>query len=301
MSEYFFIVNPAAGQGSGRKAAEVLSELLRRHTVVHKMAFTQRPGHARELAQSAEGRFVVAVGGDGTINEVSNALQNTDRVLGVIPTGSGNDFIKSAGIPRRIEDALDLILRGRIRRIDAGRVCVGVSGNGSIQYAPARIFVNGVGVGFDAAVAYRTTQIRYLRGTALYLLAVLQTLGKFRPPYFTVRVDGSSWSGRHLLVATGNGKCAGGGFYLTPAAEVDDGFLDVCAIEDVSVIKVLRLIPSVMQRKQIQDRQVKYMRGKVIELSSSDHFAVHADGEIIGREVQAVKLEVLPEAMQIFG
>lgn len=301
MSEYLFIVNPAAGQGSGRKAAERLSELLRQHAVVHTMVLTQRPGHAKELAQSANRRFVVAVGGDGTINEVSNALHNTDRVLGVIPTGSGNDFIKSAGIPNRIEDALDLILRGRIRRIDAGRVCVGEPTNGSIQYAPARLFVNGVGVGFDAAVAYRTTQIRYLRGTALYLLAVLQTLGKFHPPHFKARVDGMSWDGRHLLIATGNGKCAGGGFYLTPAAEVDDGFLDVCAIGDVSVMKVLRLIPSVMKRKQIQDKQVKYLRAKMIELSSSDLFAVHADGEIVGQEVQEVKIEVLPGAIQIFG
>jgi YegS/Rv2252/BmrU family lipid kinase len=301
MAEYAFIVNPAAGQGSGRKAAGRLSELLRQHAVVHKMVFTQRPGHAKELAQSADSRFVVAVGGDGTINEVSNALQNTDRVLGVIPTGSGNDFIKSGGIPKRIEDALDLILRGRIRRIDAGRVSVGVSENGSIQYAPARLFLNGVGVGFDAAVAYRTTQIKYLRGTALYLLAVLQTLGKFRPPHFTVRIDGLSWDGQHLLIATGNGKCAGGGFYLTPAAEVDDGFLDVCAIGDVSVMKVLRLIPSVMKRKQIHDKQVKYLRAKMIELSSSDLFAVHADGEIVGQQVQAVKIEVLPGAIQIFG
>lgn len=301
MAEYAFIVNPAAGKGSGRKAAERLSELLRRHAVVHRMFFTVKPGHATELVKSTDARFVVAVGGDGTINEVANALQSTDRVFGVIPTGSGNDFIKSAGIPRRMEDALELILRGPIRRIDAGRVSVGVVETGSIRYAPGRIFVNGVGVGFDAAVAYRTTQIRYLSGTALYLLAVLQTLGKFRPPHFSVRVDGLSWDGRQLLIATGNGKCAGGGFYLTPAAEVDDGFLDVCAIEDVSVFKVLRLIPSVMKRKQIQDKQVKYLRTKMIELSSSNLFAVHADGEIIGQEVQAVKIEVLPGALQIFG
>jgi diacylglycerol kinase (ATP) len=156
-------------------------------------------------------------------------------------------------------------------------------------------------VGFDAAVAYRTTQIRYLSGTALYLLAVFQTIGGFHPPRFRVRVDDTSWEAKNLLIATGNGKCAGGGFYLTPAAEVDDGFLDVCAIEDVSVIKVLRLIPSVMKRKEVQDKQVKYMRAKMIELSSSDFFAVHADGEVIGRDVQAVKLEVLPGVVQIFG
>jgi diacylglycerol kinase (ATP) len=301
MAEYVFIVNPAAGKGSGSKAAERLSELLRRHAVVHKMFFTGKPGHATELAKSTDARFVVAVGGDGTINEVANALRHTDRVFGVIPTGSGNDFIKSAGIPKQMEDALELILRGHIRRIDAGQVSVGVSASGSIKYAPGRMFVNGVGVGFDAAVAYRTTQIKYLSGTALYLLAVLQTIGGFHPPLFTVRVDGLSWDAQHLLIATGNGKCAGGGFYLTPDAEVDDGFLDVCAIGDVSLLKVLRLIPSVMRRKQIQDEQVKYLRAKIIELSSSDHFAVHADGEIIGRDVQAVKLEMLPGAMQIFA
>jgi YegS/Rv2252/BmrU family lipid kinase len=301
MAEYTFIVNPAAAKGSGRKAAERLSELLRRHAVVHTMFFTARPGHATELVKSTDSGFVVAVGGDGTINEVANALQNTDRVLGVIPTGSGNDFIKSAGIPRRMENALELILRGRIRRIDAGQVSIGVSANGSITHAPGRMFVNGVGVGFDAAVAYRTTQIRYLSGTSLYLLAVLQTIGGFRPPHFRVRADNASWEGRSLLIATGNGKCAGGGFYLTPNAEIDDGVLDVCAISNVSLLKVLRLIPSVMKRKQIQDMQVKYYQTKKLEIISSGNFTVHADGEIIGRDVQAVKLEVLPGVLQIFG
>ncbi len=301
MAEYAFIVNPTAGKGSGRRAAERLSGLLRRHAVVHKMFYTEKPGHATELVKSTDARFVVAVGGDGTINEVANALRNADRVFGVIPTGSGNDFIKSAGIPRRMEEALDLILRGHIRRIDAGQVSVGVYANGSINYAPGRMFVNGVGVGFDAAVAYRTTQIRYLSGTALYLLAVLQTIGGFQPPRFRVQVDDTSWDAKNLLIATGNGKCAGGGFYLTPDAEIDDGFLDVCAIGNVSLLKVLRLIPSVMKRKQIQDEQVKYLRAKKIELSSSDHFAVHADGEIIGRNVQAVKLDILPGVLQIFA
>ncbi|HSQ75407.1 MAG TPA: diacylglycerol kinase family protein, partial [Bacteroidota bacterium] len=278
-----------------------LERLLTRFGRPHELVRTERPGHATEIARDCVSRVVVAVGGDGTINEVANALAGSGRTIGIIPTGSGNDFIKSVGIPKRMESALELLRLGHERVIDAGVVRTGAWKNGSMEYAPARYFVNGVGAGFDASVARRVGEIRFLRGTPLYLLAVLQTLGRYQSPEFSCRTDSTEWRARKLLIASGNGRCAGGGFYLTPEAEVDDGLLDVCVIDDVSVLKILRLVPRVLAGKLVHDAQVNYQRTKELELSSAERFNVHADGEIVGREVHGVRLKMVASALRIVG
>jgi diacylglycerol kinase (ATP) len=299
--DYTFILNPMAGKGSGRRADELLEALLRGSGMKFKAWHTEAAGHATQLARQATTSHVVAVGGDGTINEVVNGLAGTDKILGIIPTGSGNDFIKSVGIPHAMKKALQVLQNGRVRPIDVGRVQTGRSSNGSIAYAPARLFANGVGIGFDAAVARRVSEITGLRGTALYLLAVLQTLGRYRAPEFVVRADAEVWSRRQLLIAVGNGRCAGGGFYLTPDAKVDDGFLDVAVIEDIPIVKALRLIPGVMGGKPVTNTSVTYRRIKRLEVSSSQEFDVHADGEIVGREVHGVRLEIVPGVLKVVG
>lgn len=291
-AEYTFIMNPMAGKGSGLRADEELEGLLRRSGLSYKVLYTEGAGHATHLARRARTRVVVAVGGDGTINEVVNGLAGSERVMGIIPTGSGNDLIKSLGIPHSVERALELLKAGHIRTMDVGKVQTGSLVHGSIQYAPWRLFANGVGIGFDAAVARRVAEITYLRGTILYLAAVLQIVGKYRSPEFTVRLDDATWSGRELLMAVGNGRCAGGGFYLNPEAEVADGLLDITAIADVPVFRVLGLIPGVMGGKPVKKSFVRYLRGKELEATSSERFNVHADGEIVGREVHGVRVGI---------
>jgi diacylglycerol kinase (ATP) len=297
--DYTFILNPMAGKGSGRKADRLLEALLRGFGMKFKAWHTEAPGHATQLARQATTSHVVAVGGDGTINEVVNGLAGTDKIMGIIPTGSGNDFIKSIGVPHAMKKALQVLLNGHVRTIDVGRVQTGRSLDGSMKYAPARLFVNGVGIGFDAAVARRVSEITGLRGTALYLLAVLQTLGRYRAPEFTVRADAERWNRRQLLIAVGNGRCAGGGFYLTPDAKVDDGVLDVTVIEDVPILTVLRLIPGVMAGKPVKNACVSYKKVNELEVTSSEEFNVHADGEIVGREVHGVRLEIVPGALKV--
>lgn len=301
MHEYTFILNPMAGKGAARKADDLLEVLLRNSGLKFRAWHTEAPGHATQLARQATTSHVVAVGGDGTINEVVNGLAGTDKIMGIIPTGSGNDFIKSVGIPRSMKKALDVLKAGHVRTIDVGRVQTGQRTNGSIKYAPARLFANGVGIGFDAAVARRVSEIKGLRGTALYLLAVLQTLGRYRSPELTVRTDDETWSDRELLIAVGNGPCAGGGFYLTPEAKVDDGILDVTVIQDVPIVKVLRLIPGVMAGKPVHNACVRYKKVKELEVSSSEVFSVHADGEIVGRDVHGVRLEIVVGALKVIG
>jgi diacylglycerol kinase (ATP) len=218
-----------------------------------------------------------------------------------LPTGSGNDFVKSVHIPKNVRSGLEILRAQNIRKIDAGLVMCARANGGSMKYAPGRYFVNGVGIGFDAAVAQRVSEIGHLRGTLLYLVAVLQTLGTYKAPEFRTAVGLSTLTGRQLLIAVGNGRCAGGGFYLTPEAAVDDGLLDVCLIQDVPVSKILRLMPAVMSGKRVEDKAVKYMRTSTLVTESSDRFTVHADGEVLGRDVVGVKMEVSAGSLLMIG
>jgi diacylglycerol kinase (ATP) len=297
------ILNPKAGQGAAAKLVSFLREGFQRRDAGYHMTMTSGPGHATELARSAKGSVVVAVGGDGTINEVVNGLVGTDKCLGIIPAGSGNDFIKSVKIPSNPSLALDRLFNDQRISVDIGTVeChqnwPSPSGDGATSI---RCFVNGVGVGFDAEVAAKTGEIRFLTGIPLYLLAVLRTLGRYRSPEFEIRIDEFRERARKLLIAIGNGRCAGGGFYLTPDARVDDGELDVCLVDDIPIPKILRLMPRVMRGNHHGIKQVNFQRGKEIDLASRDRFYVHADGEIVGRSVQRVEVRMLDWKLSVIG
>jgi diacylglycerol kinase (ATP) len=253
---------------------------------------TQRAGDGKTLAARADAEVVVAVGGDGTINEVANGIIGSGKVLGVIPAGSGNDFVKSARIPTRTSEAVNVLLAGRTTCIDIGSVVT----NSRIGHSPSnsqeRFFVNGVGIGFDAAVAEQTRHTRNLSGVMLYLVAVLGTLRKYRPCQFHIEIDSDSMSGRTLLVAIGNGACAGGGFYLTPDAMLDDGLLDVCVIEAKSALQILNLVPKVMRARHVGTSGVSLQRGSRIHIETEEPVLVHADGEILGDVSRSITVEV---------
>lgn len=293
-AEYTFIMNPMAGKGSGLRADEELEGLLRRSGLDYAVVYTEGAGDATLLARRSKSRVVVAVGGDGTINEVVNGIAGSERIMGIIPTGSGNDLVKSLGIPHGVGKALEVLKAGHVRTMDVGKVQTGTRENGSIIYAPWRLFANGVGIGFDAAVARKVSEITYLRGTLLYLAAVLQIVGRYRSPEFLVQVDDQTWTGRELLIAVGNGRCAGGGFYLTPEAAVADGLLDMTVVGDAPVWRILGLIPGVMSGKKVKRGFVRYLQGKNLEVTSLERFNVHADGEIVGREVHGVRVGIEP-------
>jgi YegS/Rv2252/BmrU family lipid kinase len=289
MKLFTFVVNPVAGKGAGKNVFRSIRGELEGRAIPYDVVETTGPGHATEAARSAATPVVVSVGGDGTINEIANGITGSGRSLGIIPAGSGNDFIKSVGVPRRPLQALQTLLHGVTRPVDIGTVRCAPSSEGGGNFE-TRLFVNGVGVGFDAAVAARTREIPVLSGTALYLLAVLQTLGRYAPPNFTIEFDGSSRQTRGLLIAVGNGKCAGGGFYLTPDARVDDGLLDICSVEDKNILQILSLMPRVMRGKHHGVPGVKFFKEKRLTISADDPFYVHADGEIVGANVRRVEI-----------
>jgi len=288
---YLFVVNPTAGKGRGARVEEWLSRKLARSDIDHHIVRTKGRGEAGGIARDAHADVVVAVGGDGTIHEIANGLIGTKKILGIIPAGSGNDLVKSLGIPQQRDEALRDLLGGSIRRFDAGRVQWSTHPDGNFK---ERFFVNGLGIGFDAAVAKTASELRYLSGTLLYLTAVLLTMRRYIPPLLEISLqEAGKGARRQLLVAVGNGACAGGGFYLTPTAKADDGLLDVCSIDAGSAFRILALVPKVLRGKHAGADGVTMYRGKEFTVSSDEPFPVHADGEFLGDSIRTLRVGVV--------
>ncbi len=302
MKTYSFIVNRIAGNGRAANIMAAFREELARRGAVYDVRYTSCTGDAVELARNAAGEVIVSVGGDGTINEIANGLP-AGKILGIIPAGSGNDLIKSLRIPKKPKEAFFCLLQDNVIEMDVGTVECGLKGGSVAQgRGPARIFTNGVGVGFDASVAIRKGEISFLKGTAVYVLAVLETLRTFDAPTFTVTTNGHlSITKQLLLAAIGNGKCAGGGFYLTPEANPSDGLFDVTLIDDVPIRTILHLMPRVMRGKHMGHPSVGSLRTNHIEMESATPFNVHADGEIVGRAIHRVEVKMLPKGLKVIA
>jgi diacylglycerol kinase (ATP) len=293
------ILNPYAGNWTGARRANDVRSALLAAGVKHDLVFTERPGHAVELAWRApdEGYdTVVAVGGDGTVNEVVNGLARAAQVdkpgiigtLGIIPIGTGNDFAEMSGIPLNLTEASRRLALGQTRLIDIGRV-------------NDRFFSNECGVGFEAQVAIEAQRLKRLRRFLVYLVAVFRALFRYRQPTMTVKWDSGEVTQRILMVSAGNGRRAGGGFYLTPEAKFDDGLLDYMYADALSRPEILRLLPKAMNGTHIYDPAAHLGRTTRLTITSTVPVPVHCDGEILTAEAQQVDIEVLPARLRLIS
>jgi diacylglycerol kinase (ATP) len=287
-----FIVNPVSGNGRTRKVLPHLLSLAKRIGLDFDMQLTQAPEHATELARehSAEFDVVVAVGGDGTVNEVAAGAVKSKAVMGVIPTGTGNDFARALGRLKSLQDYIHRIVDGKVKAIDTGVLTLN---NREL------IFVNGVGAGFDAEVARESLNVHRLKGLSRYLYAVLKTLAKYKSVQMSIELDDRLLEGKRYLVAVGNGISAGGGFLLTPDARLDDGLLDVCLVSDLSVGRVLRVLPSVLNGSHGKYPEVTMRQAKRIRIKSEMPVSIHRDGEVPSQKVSEFELRVDPGYLHI--
>lgn len=299
-----FIVNPRAGGGVLRRRMRRFAAALPHSGLQYDVQTTAYRGHAVDLAREAAKRsdVVVAVGGDGTVNEVVSGMVQSGRPvhLGVIPAGTGNDFAKMLSIPRDPAAALSALRRGVPTHVDYGRVrWTGKEDEGEA------VFVNAAGTGIDAHVAAAASRIRLLGGTPRYVAAVLKTLRIWSAPYVTVAVeqDGERREiGRseHLLILAGNGKCAAGGFYLTPDARIDDGKLDACVVRDASLGRILQLIPAVLRGGRHRDApEVTLARADRLVVHSASPLPIQADGEVLTSDALKITFEVVVGGLSV--
>jgi diacylglycerol kinase (ATP) len=286
-------MNPYAGRWTGRAALPKIEETLRRLGYPFELAITNGPDHAIILARAAmEAGYspIVAVGGDGTISEVINGLMeaaagDVSGPLGIIPAGCANDFARQLGLPRDVAAACRRLFAGHERVIDVGLV------NG-------RYFVNDVGVGFEPQVTLEARQIQWLRGTLVYLVAVFRALRHLRQPHMTIEWDGGRASHPMPLISVGNGNMTGG-FRLTPHARLDDGALDFVFAQRVTLLQILRLLPSTLRGTHIHHPLVVTGRATRIAVHSEEPVPVGIDGEVRATKVQDLNFTVLPAQLRV--
>ncbi len=293
------IMNPTAGKGLAARRLDAVLAAFRRHKIKPRVMETDGRGHARRLAEESSRAYdlVVALGGDGTVHETAWGLHSSggDAAFAVIPSGSGNDFAKMLNLPSRIDEIVTGIVNGKERSVDAGVASIRDVSGASIS----GFFVNAIGMGFDSMVAERARRSRKIRGTLGYLWVALRILGSWTPMTMAVSADGWRREGDTLMVTLGNGACSGGGFYLTPDADIFDGQLDLCLVEGRTVPQMLWLLPRTFRGGHVRARGVTYLKTSHTVIEMGAPIPVHVDGEILTEEAVEAEIKVLPAALTV--
>ncbi|MEM7007789.1 MAG: diacylglycerol kinase family protein [Thermodesulfobacteriota bacterium] len=292
---YIFIVNPTAGHGRSNSASELIREYLSDKEIKYDLQFTSKPGQAKRFARQAvdEGyTHIISVGGDGTSHEIVNGLMTaegqieSDVIFGIIPSGSGNDFPKSASIPLDIKQAVETVFSGRQNQVDVGKL-------------GDRYFINGLGIGLDGAVAHRFKNLKLLRGQFGYLLGSVQEAIGFKGFEVQIKIGDWEYQGSLLLTGASNGLYQGGKFKLAPDAKIDDRLLDFHVIKNMSIANRLIKIPKVLEGSHSGLDEVDIKTGTKMEIRLDQTVPAHTDGEPFYMEEGVHSVEILPGALNI--
>ena len=286
------IVNPTAGRGAGHGAqasVELARACGRAHGRTLDVCVTERSGHARDLAADAVragAALVVAWGGDGTVNEVASALIHTDVTLGIVPAGSGNGLGRDLGLPLRPAAALDVLMTGADRRIDAAML-------------DERAFVNVAGMGLDARVALRFAEIgRTGRGVWRYVQATLAEVLQFTPQALTLDVEGWPRRTEPMIVAFANSRQYGNNALVAPEARLDDGKLDVVWVGNRSLWAIVKGVPALFSGRIVLQPDVRVRKTSDVSVEAEQPILCHVDGEPHQAGTRVV-IRTLPGALRV--
>ena len=284
-----FIVNPAAGSGQALKTEVQLKAELEKRGVEALVLHTDAPGHATELARQAAAEEgctgVIAVGGDGTCYEVACGLMGTDAPFGIIPAGTGNDFIKTVGIPKKPLEALELILRGNARPVDVGRM-------------NERLFLNVSGTGFDVTVLdFTLSAKKYCKGILPYLIGLVRAIRHYKPVHVRFTVDGVTEERDVLFCAVANGRYFGGGIPICPEAAPDDGFFDFIVVENKPRWMIPFYVPGLLMGRVLKFGITTHRKCRSLRLESRG-MRLNLDGEIF--PMDAAEYSILHGELRMF-
>ncbi len=294
------IVNPMAGAHSTHRKWPRISKLLRHIGLSFDYEYTEGIGHAIELAKTAASngyRYLVAVGGDGTVNEVANGILRStgsdSTTLGIVCTGTANSFVRSVGIPRNYINACSRLTSPRRLLIDVGVVEYKSKGQ-SLQ----RFFVNMAGVGFDAAMVEAAQRLpKYFSGITPYVVELPASLVSYRNKSATLSLKDRTETTRIFGVVVANGCYYANGMLMAPQAELSDGLLDVVIIGDIDKFDMLRILPMVYKGSHLKHPKIRLEKVTNITIESSERILVHADGELLGEGPASFWL--MPAALNI--
>lgn len=288
MTELAVVLNPVADRGRAGAREGELRGLFREFGVEPRFLRTEGPGQATELVRNLcqEGlpRVVVA-GGDGTLNEAAQALIGTETALGIIPLGSGNDFLRSLVGGLDLREAVRRAITGEIRKVDMGE-------------ANGRFYLNSLGMGLDGQIAQDYVRMKFLRGELGYLWAAIYEIARFRPFHLRLRADGQELQRNGLMVAVMNGPYAAGGFHLAPRADPADGALDLVAISNYSRPVRLPVLLAVRMGKHLGFGRVRHLLVREVEIRADRALPVHLDGELL-TPTPELYIRIHPQALQV--
>jgi len=271
-----FIINPVSGVGKQKKVERLIGESLDVSLFKFEVVYTESQGHATELSKKAAGEgidIVVAVGGDGTVNETAAGLVDTNSVMAILPAGSGNGLARHLKIPMNIRRAIEVINKGNISKIDTATI-------------NDQLFVNVAGVGFDAAVAKKFA-VAGKRGFSTYLKITASSYKSYKPKQYTLEIDGKVFRRRALLISFANSSQFGNNTTIDPSASVSDGYIDVCIVGKMPYWKTFFLAPLLFMKKFDQTKYIEIIRAKKVVLHRKKGKSIHLDGDpkLMGKEL----------------
>lgn len=265
-----FIVNPISGVGKQKEIGRMLERYLDLQKFSFEICFTEYRGHAVNLATSGikeKFDFIVAVGGDGTVNEVASALTNSTVCMGIIPVGSGNGLARHLKIPMQINNAINVINREAIKIIDTATL------NGNC-------FVNVAGIGFDAHIAHLYAQTKK-RGAIPYMKFMTSEFYKYKPTNYQIFIDKKPYHLSAFLISFANSSQFGNNAYISPHAVIDDGLIDVCMLKAFPMIESGALAVKLMNKRIDKSKYMSIVRGRHVQIKSEENIKAHIDGEPI--------------------
>ena len=294
-----FLVNPASANGSTGKRWPELANRAAHLGLTGETLLSERPGHLIELSEEAVrggAKLVVAFGGDGTLNETVNGVLRAGGAAEVasIPLGTGMDFVRTHGIPRRFDDAVRAAVDGTTRTVDVGRVSYRTwAGEPEERY-----FDNVSSAGMSGAVAQRANGMsKALGGRATFFYALVRVFFEWENTEVTVTLDDDSRTGRMHDVIVANGVWHGGAMKLAPDAKPDDGLFDVVLIGDVNRIDFMTTAPKLYKGTHVHHPKIEVLRSKTVGVDAPEPLPIELDGEQVG--TTPARWEVVPGALRL--
>ncbi|MEJ5994118.1 YegS/Rv2252/BmrU family lipid kinase [Pedobacter sp. Du54] len=286
-SNILFIINPISGGKEKQKIPALIDRYLDRSKFNANFSFTSYIGHAAEIAEEAANKnfdIIVAVGGDGTINEIAGKLIGQQKILGIIPFGSGNGLARSLNIPMNVRKAIKVINELNIITIDAATL-------------NCKYFFNMAGLGFDAHISavFAGNKTRGLKG---YLQMVLKEIKSYRSETYEITIDGIIYKRDAFILSVANSSQYGNDVHISPKSTLDDGLLEVCIVKPLAWYKLPVLAYEMFRSKTHHSRWVEIISGKQISIIRTIENSIHIDGEpfFMGKNID---IEIIPKALNV--
>jgi len=281
-----FIINPISGAGKNGRIEKIVDKYLDKSKYTPYFSYTKASKHAIELSRDAANQYdiVTAIGGDGTINEVSQGLLGSNTALAIIPAGSGNGFARFFHVPLDAEKAVQIINNGNIKRIDTMNI-------------NAHKFANVAGTGFDALISIKFANYGK-RGIFPYIKLVAKEFWSYKSLTYHVEIDGKSYNEEAFLLTFANSSQFGANAHIAPLAAIDDGLIDVCFLKKCPWYAMPKLVYQLFAKKLHHSKYLKIVQGKHVIVTHNQPLIVHLDGEPYQME-NKLELTVNPLSLDV--